>query len=67
MAKKIRQIDFNEALEITRKGGKAYVITASDKPTIRSFRTLPVGEALSEKSDYVLVTFTTLGEETNEN
>ena len=67
MAKKIKQIDFNEALEITRKGGKAFVVTASDKPTIRSFRTLPVGEALSEKTDIVFVTFTTLGEETNEN
>lgn len=57
MTKKIKQIDFNEALEITRKGGKAFVVTASDKPTIRSFRTLPVGEALSEKTDIVLVTF----------
>ena len=57
MAKKIKQIDFNEALEITRKGGKAFVIMASEKPTIKSFRTLPVGEALSEKSDHVLVTF----------
>jgi len=57
MAKKIKQIDITEALEITRNGGKVFVITASDKPTIKSFRTLAVGEVLSEKVDHVLVVF----------
>jgi hypothetical protein len=57
MSKTVKQIDINKALEITRKGGKVFVITASDKPTIRNFHTLPVGEALSNKSDIVLVEF----------
>ena len=55
MAKKIRQIDFNEALEITRKGGKAFVITASNKPVIRSFSALSIGTALNDKSESILV------------
>jgi len=57
MGKKIKQIDINEALEITRKGGKVFVITVSDKPTIKNFRTLAVGEALNDKSEYMLVIF----------
>lgn len=57
MAKKIRQIDFNEALEIARKNGKVFVITCSDKPTIRKFTALTIGSALNEKSDSVFAVF----------
>ena len=57
MAKKIRQIDFSEALEITRKGEKVSVITASNKPTIKNFSALSIGEVLNEKSESILVVF----------
>ena len=57
MNKKIRQIDINEALEITRKGGKVFVITSSNKPTIKNFSSLSIGEALGEKTDCILVVF----------
>ena len=57
MAKVIKQIDINEALEITRKGGKVFVITASNKPTIKNFSSLSVGAVFNEKTDCILVVF----------
>jgi len=63
MGKKIKQIDITEALEITRKGGKVFVITVSDKPTIKNFRTLAVGEVLNDKSEYMFVIFEEVGNE----
>ena len=57
MAKKIKQIDITEALEITRKGGKVYVITFAGKPILKSFGKLAVGDVLSDKAEYMFVIF----------
>lgn len=57
MGKKIKQIDINQALEITRNGGKVYVITFAGKPILKSFNKLAVGDVLSDKSEYMFVVF----------
>ena len=57
MSKKIRQIDITEALESSKKGEKVYVIPSTDKPTIKIFNNMSVGEVLKDDSDYIFIVF----------
>ena len=57
MSKKIRQIDISEALEISKKGEKVYVITFAGKPIIKSFNNMSVGDVLNENSEYIFIVF----------
>lgn len=54
---KIRQIDFNEAMELTKTKAPVYVITNPDKPVIKSFRKLSIGEAIGDNKNYMFVVF----------
>ena len=54
---KIRQIDFTEAMELTRSGKKVFVITDPEKPSIKQFKKLAIGEALCDNGKYIFVVF----------
>ncbi len=54
---KIKQIDITEALELTKKGDKVYVISFGKIPVIKSFNKLSVGDVLADNSGYIFVIF----------
>ena len=54
---KIRQIDFTEAMEFIKSGKKVFVITNPEKPVIKSFSNLTVGEAIDNDETYIFVVF----------
>lgn len=55
--KSLKQIDFNEALERTRKGEKVFVTNISkDSPTVRLFKKLTIEEALRHNENLVYQT-----------
>lgn len=47
MNKTIKQLDFNEAVELTKAGEQVLAITVIKKPTIKAFRNLLISEAIS--------------------
>lgn len=51
--KKIRQIEFSEAIERTQKGEPVYAVElkANKVPTTKLFKNLAIGDAL--KTDYI--------------
>ena len=52
--KRLIQIDFNEALERTRKGDKVYVVNiGKPAPTTRLFKKLTIEEAVEHSDDIV--------------
>lgn len=53
----IRQISFNEAMELARTEIPVYVITNPNKPVIKSFRNLSIGEAIGDNGNYIFVVF----------
>ena len=55
--KNIKQIDITEALELTKKGEKVYVISFGKAPIIKSFNNLSVGDVLKEDNGYMFVIF----------
>lgn len=50
---KIRQIDITEALELTKVNKKIYVITNPDKPVVKSFNTMHVGDVLKDNNEFI--------------
>lgn len=50
---KIRQIDITEALELAKTNTSVYVITNPNKPAIKSFNNMSVGDVLTEESEYI--------------
>lgn len=54
---KIKQISITEALEFSKLGRKVYVIPSVDKPSIKSFNNMSVGDVLKEKSEYIFFVF----------
>lgn len=49
--RKIKQIDFNEAIELTRAGKQVLALTVVKKPSVKAFRNLLIGEAI--QGDYI--------------
>lgn len=49
--KTVKQISFEEAIELTRKGELVYAVNLKEKPVTKLFRNLVIGEAL--ETDYV--------------
>lgn len=49
--RKIKQIDFNEAIELTRAGKQVLALTVVKKPSVKAFRNLLIGEAI--RGDYI--------------
>jgi hypothetical protein len=47
MNKTIKQVDFNEAIELTKAGEQVLAITVIKKPSIKAFRNLLISEAVS--------------------
>ena len=47
MAKKIRQVDFNEALDLMSTDQAVYALTTGAKPVIKQFKYLSISEAKS--------------------
>lgn len=57
MEKKIKQISITEALEYSKSGRKVYVIPSTDKPNIKLFNNMSVGEVLDENNEYIFIVF----------
>lgn len=57
MEKKIKQISITEALEFSKLGRKVYVIPSIEKPSIKLFNNMLVGDVLRENNEYILVIF----------
>lgn len=53
----IKQIDFAEAMELSRTGKKVYVIPNPEKPVIKSFNNLSIGEAIDGSESMIFVVF----------
>ena len=53
MGKKIKQIDITEALERAKKGDKVYVLTGENKPIVKQFNNLSVGDVFKDSSEYI--------------
>lgn len=53
----IRQIDFAEAMELSRTGKKVYVIPNPEKPGIKRFDSLSIGEAIDGSESMIFVVF----------
>lgn len=53
MNKKIRQIDITEALELAKTKEEIYVITNPDKPAVKLFKNMSVGDVLEEPNEYI--------------
>lgn len=56
MKKKIKQISITEALELSKLGQKVYALTPN-KPTVKSFNNLSVGDVMKNESEYIFVLF----------
>ncbi len=54
---KIRQIEFSEAMELSRIGKKVYVIPNPEKPVIKSFNKLSIGDAIDGSESMIFVVF----------
>lgn len=54
---RVRQISFSEAMELARTETPVYVITTPNKPIIKSFRNLSIGEAVADNNTYIFVIF----------
>ena len=54
---KIKQITFNEAMELAKTETPVYVIATPGKPVIKSFRNLSIGEAVGDNGKYIFVVF----------
>ena len=54
---KIKQITFNEAMDVTKSGGKVFVIANPEKPVIKGFSNLSIGDALEANGKYIFVVF----------
>ena len=50
---KIRQIDINEALELTKSKVSVYVITNPKKLAIKFFNNMAVGEVLKTDNEFI--------------
>ena len=57
MEKKIKQISITEALEYSKSGRKVYVIPSVDKPSIKLFNSMSVGQVLNENNEYIFIVF----------
>lgn len=53
MVKKIKQITITEALELAKGDVNIYVITNPNKPVIKSFNNMSVGDVLAENTEYI--------------
>lgn len=54
--KRLKQVDFNEALELTRKSERVYAFDLSaDKITMKLFSRLEISEAVSKDRAYYVV------------
>jgi hypothetical protein len=51
MNKVIKQVDFDEAIELTRAGKHVLALTVLKKPSVKAFRNLLIGEAI--QGDYI--------------
>ena len=54
---KIKQISITEAIEHSKLGRKVYVITSVDRPVIKSFNNMPVGDVLDDDNEYIFFVF----------
>lgn len=54
---KIKQITFNEAMDSVKAGKKVFVISNPEKPVIKSFSNLSIGDALEANGKYIFVVF----------
>ena len=57
MTKKIKQISISEAMDLSKSGRKVYVIPSTDKPTIKLFNNMSVGDVLDENNEYIFIVF----------
>ena len=53
MGKKIKQITIAEALELAKENHSIYVITNPNKPVIKSFNNMSIGDVLGENTEYI--------------
>ena len=51
---KIKQIDINEALELTKTRADIYVIANTEKPVIKNFKNMSVGNVISEADNHII-------------
>ena len=51
MKKVIKQVGFDEAIELTRDGKQVLALTVVKKPSVKAFRNLLISEAL--QGDYI--------------
>lgn len=54
---KIKQISITEAIEYSKLGRKVYVITSVDKPSLKLFNNMAIGEVLNENNEYIFIVF----------
>lgn len=54
---KIKQISITEAIECSKLGRKVYVITSVDRPVIKSFNNMAIGDVLNENNEYIFFVF----------
>lgn len=51
---KIKQIDINEALELTRTRNDILVINNPDKPVVKNFNKMTVGDIIAKENDFII-------------
>lgn len=51
---KIKQIDINEALELTRTRNDIWVINNLDKPVVKNFNNMTVGNVIAKENDFII-------------
>lgn len=53
----IRQIDFTEAMKLVKTDVPVFVITNPNKPVLKSFNKLTIGDAISNGENFIYVVF----------
>lgn len=51
---KLKQIDINEALELTRTRNDIWVINNLDKPVVKNFNNMTVGNVIAKENDFII-------------
>ncbi len=63
MNKTLKVIEINEAIELAKKGIKVFCMTISDKPVVKNFKNLMIGDAFGKENDYIFFMFEEVSDE----